>query len=274
MDKKKECHRYYLGKNILIGCKGENTFFWIKDDKEYWNPDKGKLNVLKSGKAWIDKQSDTTILDFPTSDRNEMRNSIKLFIQSSDTISRYAETDFYVQLADCIPNKPMMLNFSSSDYSDLIDHDYEIPEHQEGYVLNDNTFLRNNTKTGELYYVKFSSFTDIDFEVDRFGWVKAAREFFSFESDDDLISELKYYQKESYGKAWIDKKNDVLVLGPVDSQEIEIKDNYFDERLCSYLCLYSEWNQTNRWIDIESGITSNPFNWKVNYYYLLEKYMG
>ena len=77
-----------------------------------------------------------------------------------------------------------------------------------------------------LLILKFSEFNKTDFEVDRFGWVKAARKFFSISSDEDLLTELKGRWKESYGDAWIDKKKEVLVLGPAQDQTIEVSDNY------------------------------------------------
>jgi len=55
---------------------------------------------------------------------------------------------------------------------------------------------------------------------------------------------------------------------------IEVLDNYFADRLFSYVGLSSEWNKTKFWTDIESGLKSNPFNWRVHYFYLTEKYMG
>jgi len=293
--------RYYFGEKMLIGYRNDNTLFWLKTDKNNWEPDVGyrndlilywlnsenylepnkrEFNVLEAGKAWIDKKTDTTILDFPTSDEDEIHNLKKEFHQSSGLITQYKETDYYVLLGDCLPNRPIKIDCQLNDaITDFIDPDYELPEHMEGYVLNEDTFLRKNNETGKLCYIKFNEFTKNDFENDRFGWIKAAREYISsecstFPSDEDLYSELKCYRKESYGDAWIDEKNDVLVLGPIKDQRIDILDNNFYDRMCSYLGIYSEWNRTRGWIDIESGLNKNPFNFKVHYFRMLEKYMG
>jgi len=299
-DKKKEFSRYYLGEKILIGHRDNHTLFWLKTDKNnwepgneekywqpgneyrddrtlywinnenYWESDKSEFNVLEAGKAWIDEKTDTTILDFPTSDKVEINNLKKEFLQSSGWISHYKESNFYVQLSECSRNSPEKTKKGPINY---IDDDYELPEHLEGYVLNENTFLIKNYETGELHYLKFSEFSENDFENDRFGWIKSAREYFAFPSDEELMSRLEWFRKESYGEAWIDGKNNVLVLGPVNKQEIEALDHNYDERISSYLGLYSEWDQTKIWIDIESGFNRNPFDYKLNYFYLLEKYV-
>jgi hypothetical protein len=267
--------RYYFGEKMLIGYRNDNTLYWLKTDKDYWKPDKGELNVLVAGKARIDEKSDTTILDFPTSDEVEIHNLEKEFLQSSGLITQYKETNYYVLLGDCLPNKPIIIDCQLTDaITDFIDPDYELPENMEGYVLNEDTFLRKNNETGKLYYLKFNDVTKNDFDNDRFGWIKAARAYFSYPSDEELLFELRGFRKESYGDAWIDENNDVLVLGPIYDQRIEILDNYFHDRMCSYLGIYSEWDQTQGWIDIESGLNKNPFDYKVNYFRMLEKYMG
>jgi len=274
--------RYGLGEKMLIGYRDDHTLFWLKTDKNYWNPKTDKLNVLEAGKAWIDEKSDTTILDFPTSDEVEIHNLEKEFLQDIEWTTHYKESDYYVQLAECTRNSPEKTKIEPTDY---IDHKYDLPEYMEGYVLNDYTYLRKNIETGKLYYLKFSEFSEKDFENDRFGWIKAAREYFSFPTDEEeehfsllsdekLLFELSGFYKESNGYAWIDEKNDVLVLGPINHQSIEISDNYYWDRLSSYSGLYSEWNQTQSWIDIESGLNKNPFNYRVRYFHMLEKFMG
>jgi hypothetical protein len=301
--------RYYFGEKMLIGYRNDNTLFWLKTDKNNWEPDirekywepgneyrddrtlywlnnenymepdKGEFNVLEAGKAWIDEKTDTTILDFPTSDEDEIHNLKKEFYQSSGLITQYKETDYYVLLGDCLPNRPIKIDCQLTDaITDFIVPDYELPENMEGYVLNEDTFLRKNNETGKLCYIKFNEFTKNDFDNDRFGWIKAAREYYSSEyytapSDEEIMSNLKCFKKESYGDAWIDEKNDVLVLGPIKDQRIDILDNNFYDRMCSYLGIYSEWNRTQGWIDIESGLNKNPYNFKVNYFRVLEKYM-
>ena len=269
--KKEGISRYYLGEKLLIGYRDDNTLFWLRTDKDYWDPKSDALNVLEAGKAWIDEKSDTTILDFPITDGVEIQGLSKEFIQSSGRMSHYKESDYYVQLSECLRHRRINTEIETIDD---VDHDYELPEHIDGYILDEDTFLRRDNETRKLYYIKFTEFSENDIENDRFGWVKAAREFFSISSDEKLLSELKCFRKESYGDAWVDEKNDVVVLGPVYEQEPEVLDNYFADRVCSYLGLYSEWNQTQSWIDIESAIKSNPFNYRVNYFHLLEKYMG
>ena len=290
--------RYYLGENTLIGYRDDRTLYWLKTDKNnlepdtgyrdnltlfwfkgiryYWETDKGELNVLEAGKAWIDKKSNTTILDFPTSDEVEIHNLKKDFLQSSGWISHYKASDYYVQLSECSQNSPEKTEKVPVDF---IVSDIELPEHLEGYILNDFTFLIKNKETGKFYYFKFNNFSKNDFENDRFGWIKAAREYISSKystapSDEEIMSYLKCFKKESYGDAWIDEKKNVLVFGPIYDQRIEIRDNYFWDRISTFLGKYSEWNQTQSWIDSESGLNKNPFNYKVNNFYQLEKYMG
>lgn len=269
--------RYHLGEKLLIGYRDDHTLFWLRNDKDYWDPKTDELKVLDAGKAWIDKKSDTTILDFPITDDDEIHRLKNEYIKrnSNDWILHYRETDYYVQLTECSRFNPMKNRTQSKYYSYAnIDHDYELPAYMEGYILDEDIFLRKNNQTGDLYYIKFTEFSKNDIENDRFGWVKAAREFFSISSDEELLSELECYRKESYGNAWIDEKNDVVVLGPVYEQKPEILDNYFADRICTYSSIYSEWNKTKSWTDVESGLKSNPFNWKVEYFFLTEKYMG
>ena len=263
--------RYHLGEKLLIGYRDDQTLFWLRNDKDYWTPKKGVLNVLEAGKAWIDEKSETTILDFPIAYESEILQLKNEFIHNSNLLTPYKESDYYVSLIECLPRSPKRPYDPPCEW---IDPEYDFPEHLDGYVLDEDTFLRQNNETGELYYIKFTDFSENDFEDDRFGWIKAARKFFRFDSDEDLASELKCWKKESYGNAWIDKKNDVVVLGPVKDQMIEVLDNYYADRIFSYVGLSSEWNKTKFWTDIESGLKSNPFNWKVHYFYLTEKYMG
>ena len=98
-----------------------------------------------------------------------------------------------------------------------------------------------------------------DFKIDRFGWVKTARKYFSCASDAELFLDLTGYAKESTGEAWIDEKNDVLVLGPASGQTPENFDNFFFDRVLWYLGTFPKWNKTQYWIDIESGLKDNPF---------------
>ena len=235
-DKKKGISRYRLGERILIGYRDDDTIFWIKTDEDYWNTGKNNLNVLEAGKAWIDKKSDTTILDFPTTDGYELQKISNDFLGGSDWLTPYKETDYYVNLMEClrsIPEKP------DDPPCEWIDPYYELPEHIDGYILDKNTFLRRNNETGKLYYIKVTEFSENDIENDRFGWVKAARKFLSVASDEELLSDLKGFMKESYGDAWIDENNDVVVLGPVHEQEPEIIDNFYVDRLSTYYVLYS-----------------------------------
>lgn len=265
--------RYHLGERLLIGYRNDHSLFWLRTDKDYWKPKKDELNVLEAGKTWIDKKSDTTVLDFPITDEAEMHRLQNEFIQGNgnDWIFDYKETDYYVNLAECLrsgPEKP------EEPPCEWIDPDYELPDHIDGYILDGNTFLRKNNETGELYYIKFTEFSDKDIENDRFGWIKAAKEFFSISSDEELLYELKGFRKESYGNAWIDEVRNVVVLGPVHEQRPEFLDNYYHNRIISYSALYVGWNKTKYWTDIESGLKRNPFDYKVNFFYMLDKYMG
>jgi hypothetical protein len=271
-DNKKEITRYHLENKMLIGYRDDHTMFWLKTDKDYREPDKDELNVLAAGKAWIDKKSDTTILDFPTSDEAEIHNLEKEFLQSPDSIKPYAESDFYVLLDDCLPNKPILDNNQLSDCLDHIDHYYDLPENTEGFILNEDTFIRKDNEIGKLYFIKFSEFSNKDLENDRFGWIKAARKYLCFPSDEDLIPGLGFFRKESYGDAWIDEENDLLVLGPVEHQDVVALGTCYDTRVCSYLRIYSKWDQTPCWIDIESGMKSTPFDYKAYHFYILDKY--
>lgn len=264
--------RCYLGENTLIGYRDDHTLFWLRTDQNYWKPDKGEFNVLEAGEAWINEKTNTTILDFPILDEVEINNLKQEFVQGDDGLSHYGETDYYVQLTNCLRNSPIKPENQSSKQ---IDHDYDLPENMEGYVLNENTFLRKNIDTCELTYLKFTEFSMNDIENDSFGWIKAAREFLSFpSSDEELLTKLNGFVKQSYGDAWIDENEDVVILGPVCNQEIDFLDHYFYESIDSYLGLYSEWNQTKSWIDIESGVHKNPVNFRLNYFYLIEKFMG
>jgi len=264
---KKGIERYSLGKKILIGRRDNDTLFWLKTDKYYRNPKTDKLNVLEAGKAWIDEESNTLILDFPASDEAVIQKLAKEFLQGTDYIAYYGRTDYYVQLSECSRQRPIKKNDEPAGY---IDHDYVLAN-IEGYILNKDTFLRKNVETGELFYVKFTDYSMNDIENDKFGWIKSAKQFFSISSDEDLLYELGEFKNESCGNAWIDKKNDVVVLGPIYEQRPEASDTHFDNRIYSYLGLYSEWNQTQRWIDIESGMRSNPIDFKFRYFYMLYK---
>ena len=272
---KEQISRYHLGEKLLIGYRDDHTLFWLITDKDYWNPKTDQLKVLEGGIAWIDKKYDTTILDFPVLDNVEIHRLENEFIQSNDVISHYKESDYFVRLSECPRFSPMKPKDDSIHFSyGHIGKDYKLPEHFEGYVLNEETFLRKDCKTGKLGYLKFSEFTVDDIINDRFGWIRAARQYFSISSDEYLIDDLQWFLKESYGDAWINEQNDVIVLGPICGQRVEVADNYFTNRICTYLEHYSEWNQTKHWIDIESGLKRNPFDYRVNYFYMLEKCIG
>jgi len=270
-EKKKGISRYRLGEKILIGYRNDDSLFWLRDENNNFNPEDDKLNVVEAGRAWVDEKSNTTVLDFPITDEEKVNQLANEFLRGNDCLNPYIESDYYVQLANCERRLPIQPEHQEIEY---IDHDYDLPEDIEGYILNEDTFVRKDTKTEKIFYVKFLKFTMNDFENDRFGWVKAARRYYSCTSDEELLSELEGFRKESYGEAWIDQENDVLVLGTVVEQEPEILDNYFADRIFTYLGTYSIWNQTRYWIDIESGTKNNPFDYKTRYFYALEKYMG
>ena len=270
MEKKFELCRYYLGEGILIGHRDDDTMFWLKTNDIDFHSDVKELDIVEAGKAWIDEQSDTTILEFPTKDKEEFNKLANEFFQRKNRISDYIKSEFYVPLANCVRSIPIELDHKSIDYNG---YHHNIPEYTEGYILNEDTFLMKNTETGEFSYTKFSKFTMNDFKVDRFGWVKTARKYYSCASDAELFLELRGYAKESTGEAWIDEKNDVLVLGPVSGQTPENFDNFFFDRVLWYLGTFPKWNQTQYWIDIESGLKDNPFDKQAIFFGILDKYM-
>jgi hypothetical protein len=250
-NKEIEISKYRLGSNILIGYRSDSTLFWLRTDQDNCNLYKGPFQVVEGGKAWIDEESNLTVLDFPTKDKESLSKLKREFLQGREWLFQYPGTDYFVNLSECPLNE--VTNIERYWPENESPYENEILKNFDGYIISNGIYLRKNIKTNEMYYFEFSEYTMEDVLEDRFGWIKPAREYSCIESDTELLKWLGNYQKESYGSAWIDEATGILVLGPVKEQQPEMVDNFFWGRLDEYRETYSDWKDTKYWVEIEAN---------------------
>ena len=274
----KERFRFDIGvleENLLIGKREDETLFWLKTEGEnHGITVEGKdVNAVEGGYAWVDKDADTLVIGYPTKDPDALLRLKAEFVEHGDSIEDFTGSVYFVQLSECGLNVPW-----TEDHPVLMEYTERTDPgrmKKDCWMLDDLTFVRQDSESGELLYIKYSEYTEKEFYEDRFGWVNALRRYHSDMPDKILLDELKNgFVKESHGVAWIDKENDVLVLGPAHDIRPEMRDNFHWDGLFESHNTFSVWDQTVHWVEADSKMKRVPVNWQIHHLAMSYRYMG
>lgn len=272
-----ETQKYRIGNNILIGRREDGSLFWLKieDEKIRFAAEGYEVTAVEGGKVIHDKGADTTILDYPTKDRDILSSIQNEYFESCDEISNYADTAYLIELSGCELHE-VTKNDCSEYEAYMKDNQHKLCHDENiGYVLDDVTFINVDQETGDLSYLQFSDFTDKACREDRFCWVEPHKRIIPEATDEEIFEQLKIgFVQETYGKAWIDKENNVLVLGPAHDIRPEIIDNYFHDRLWEHYKVLPIWDRSKYWISAESKLERTDVFWKMNFLSMQYKYEG